>query len=66
MKKLEMVLQEKDDSETIIRRTGDTLRFIRYHRTAIESTPLQVYCSPLIFSPAESFTRTCYQKERPN
>lgn len=46
-------------------RVGDASRFIRYHRVATESSPLQVYSSSLIFSPTQSITRICYQTERP-
>jgi WD40 repeat protein len=46
-------------------RAQDASRFIRYYKTAIESSPLQVYYSPLVFSPTESLTRKCFQKEKP-
>jgi WD40 repeat protein len=36
-----------------------------YHKWAIENSPLQVYMSALIFSPARSLTRGCFQEEEP-
>lgn len=46
-------------------RAHDALRFFRYFKHAIERNPLQVYCSPLLFSPYRSRTRECYQYESP-
>ncbi|KAJ5642769.1 hypothetical protein N7490_006769 [Penicillium lividum] len=66
MQKLEMLIQEKENSQAIFVRARDASRFIRYFRAAIQSSPLQVYYSPLIFSPTESLTRKCFQKERPD
>ncbi|KAJ5899031.1 hypothetical protein N7495_003775 [Penicillium taxi] len=65
MEKLKMIIQEKGRSQALLDRAEDASRFIRYNRTGIENTPLQVYCSPLIFSPTESLTRISFQKERP-
>lgn len=50
----------------LLNRARDASRFIRYHKTAIESSPLQVYCSPLIFSPLKSLTRISFQNRRPD
>jgi WD40 repeat protein len=36
-----------------------------YHKWAIENSPLQVYISALIFSPARSLIRGCFQEEEP-
>ncbi|CAI7613168.1 unnamed protein product [Penicillium pancosmium] len=52
--------------QALLKRVSDASRFIRYHRVATESSPLQVYSSSLIFSPAQSITKICYQKERPS
>lgn len=52
-------------SNAVLHRAQDASRFIQYYRTAIESSPLQVYYSPLIFSPKATLTRRCHQKERP-
>ncbi|KAL0935475.1 Vegetative incompatibility protein HET-E-1-like protein 15 [Colletotrichum truncatum] len=43
----------------------DALRFIRYHRVGIESSPLEVYNSALVFSPARSIIREQYRTEEP-
>ncbi|KAJ5541349.1 hypothetical protein N7494_006425 [Penicillium frequentans] len=65
MQKLEVMIQEKSKSQVLLNRARDASRFIQYHKTAIESSPLQVYHSPLIFSPRESLTKMCYQHKRP-
>ncbi|KAJ5792886.1 uncharacterized protein N7503_008864 [Penicillium pulvis] len=67
MQKLEIIIQicEKSKSQVLLNRARDASRFIQYHKTAIESSPLQVYYSPLIFSPRESLTKICYQHKRP-
>ncbi|KAJ5808099.1 hypothetical protein N7474_009368 [Penicillium riverlandense] len=57
--------QKIGDSQELLKQVQDASRFIRYHRVAIESGPLQVYSSSLIFSPIESLTRHFYEKERP-
>jgi len=49
----------------LLNRARDASRFIRYYRTAIESSPLQAYCSPLIFSPLKSLARISFQDRRP-
>lgn len=53
-------------SQDLLDRVLDASRFIRYYRHAIESSPLQVYSSGLVFSPTQSTTRTCYQKVKPD
>lgn len=44
----------------MINRLRDAIRFVQYTKVAIESSPLQVYYSSLVFSPMESITRRCY------
>ncbi|CAI7631252.1 unnamed protein product, partial [Penicillium pancosmium] len=65
MKKLESLTQEEIKSFSLLERVRDATRFIQYHRKGIESSPLQVYCSPLVFSPSKSLTRMAFQEERP-
>jgi len=43
----------------------DANRFILSNRGIIESAPLQVYASALIFSPAHSLTRELFREEEP-
>jgi hypothetical protein len=43
----------------------DARRFIMYHKGAIESYPLQLYASALLFSPTESVIRELFQHEEP-
>ncbi|KAJ5751295.1 hypothetical protein N7533_008323 [Penicillium manginii] len=64
MLKLEELLQKRGKSEALLDRVQDASRFIRYYSQGIESSPLQVYSSGLIFSPTRCITRTCYQKEK--
>ncbi|KAJ5559388.1 hypothetical protein N7513_001787 [Penicillium frequentans] len=67
MQKLEILIeQDKEESEELFNQARDASRFIRYHRTAIESSPLQVYSSPVIFSPLRSLTRISFQDQRPD
>ena len=44
----------------------DACRFIQYYRWAIETTPLQLYTSALVFSPAHSLTRKIFEQEAPD
>ncbi|KAL6810607.1 WD40-repeat-containing domain protein [Trichoderma camerunense] len=43
----------------------DANQFIRSHRKAIESAPLQVYASALVFSPSHSRVRRLFEAEEP-
>jgi WD40 repeat protein len=43
----------------------DALRFMRYFKQAIESYPLQVYNSALVFSPHRSLIHRCFTSEAP-
>ena len=43
----------------------DARRFIRYYKWAIENTPLQLYTSALVFSPARSLMRELFKREEP-
>lgn len=40
----------------------DALRFILYHKNGIETTPLQLYSSALIFSPTKSMVRDQFKE----
>ncbi|KAF2726392.1 hypothetical protein EJ04DRAFT_397144, partial [Polyplosphaeria fusca] len=42
----------------------DARRFIMYHKSAIESSPLQAY-GALLFSPTRSVIRTLFKDEEP-
>ncbi|KAK4118487.1 WD40 repeat-like protein [Parathielavia appendiculata] len=50
---------------SLIDRVRDVYRFILYHKWGIENSPLQVYASALVFSPAHSITRNQYKNEEP-
>ena len=43
----------------------DARRFLLYHKWSIENSPLQVYASALLFSPARSITRDLFKEEEP-
>ncbi|KAL4744666.1 WD40-repeat-containing domain protein [Aspergillus terricola var. indicus] len=62
--KLDGLLRKTRRPLELVQRVQDACRFMRYHRLALESSPLQVYYSALIFSPIQSTTRKCFQKEK--
>ncbi|KAH6661768.1 hypothetical protein B0J14DRAFT_496760 [Halenospora varia] len=43
----------------------DAKRFVRYYQSLIEKTPLQLYCSALVFAPDESIIRAQFEKYIP-
>jgi WD40 repeat protein len=49
----------------LIELVRDARRFILYHKWAIENSPLQVYASALVFSPARSLIRGLFKEEEP-
>src|SRR5262249_14834933 len=49
--------QGKVDISALTELVRDARRFIMYHKQAIEKSPLQVYASALIFSPARSLIK---------
>ncbi|KAK3938110.1 hypothetical protein QBC46DRAFT_356117 [Diplogelasinospora grovesii] len=53
------------ETSPLIGRVRDATRFILYHKWAIENSPLQIYASALVFSPARSITRNQFKKEEP-
>ncbi|KAE8308258.1 WD40-repeat-containing domain protein [Aspergillus transmontanensis] len=62
MQKLERFIQKWMNAEpkSLVHRVRDAIRFVQYTKVAIESSPLQVYYSSLIYSPMQSITRECY------
>ncbi|KAF7505108.1 hypothetical protein GJ744_001248 [Endocarpon pusillum] len=65
MAKLEALIQARADASALIELVHDARRFIMYHKQAIEISPLQVYASALLFSPAGSLIRRIYKEEEP-
>ncbi|KAH8592591.1 WD40-repeat-containing domain protein [Bisporella sp. PMI_857] len=53
------------DALQLIELVQDAHRFIKYHKWVIENSPLQVYASALLFSPAYSLTRALFEEEEP-
>ncbi|KAL7786377.1 hypothetical protein V8C37DRAFT_412488 [Trichoderma ceciliae] len=53
------------DSNQIFKLLEDANQFIRSHKQAIESAPLQVYASALVFSPSHSRVRRLFVAEEP-
>ncbi|KAB8253536.1 WD40-repeat-containing domain protein [Aspergillus pseudonomiae] len=64
--KLEDLVQKKwPGCSNLINLVHDAHRFIRYFKRAIEISPLQVYWSALMFSPACSIIRQRYEDQQP-
>ncbi|KAI1178505.1 hypothetical protein F4777DRAFT_586701 [Nemania sp. FL0916] len=58
------LLQESEkDGTGLYLLAYDALRFSRYHMFGIESAPLQVYSSALVFSPSRSIVRNLFLKK---
>ena len=53
------------DQDRLTKLVYDARRFIMYHQRAIESFPLQIYISALLFSPTASQIRQLFQHEEP-
>ncbi|KAL2196899.1 NACHT domain-containing protein [Corynascus similis CBS 632.67] len=65
MLELQKLLESEKETAYLIDRVRDACRFSLYHKWGIENSPLQVYASALIFSPARSITRNQYKNEEP-
>ncbi|KAM6476127.1 hypothetical protein HDV62DRAFT_384573 [Trichoderma sp. SZMC 28011] len=59
------LLEEKTPRSRVLSLVQDARRFIFRHKRVIESTPLQLYVSALIFSPLYSEIRTIFKDEEP-
>ncbi|KAL7909284.1 hypothetical protein GGI35DRAFT_376166 [Trichoderma velutinum] len=55
-----------DTSQSLCMLIQDAKRFAFQHSGVIEETPLQIYCSALIFSPEQSLIRQRYHAEIPS
>ncbi|KAF4763622.1 hypothetical protein HAV15_001338 [Penicillium sp. str.  len=55
---------EKSMSSELPKFLYDTRRFIVKHMHVIDTAPLQLYCSALVFSPTESIIRKTFENER--
>ncbi|KAF2679408.1 hypothetical protein K458DRAFT_116012 [Lentithecium fluviatile CBS 122367] len=65
MAKLEALINERAPASSTIEVVRDARRFIMYHKSAVESSPLQVYASALLFSPTCSVIRALFKEEEP-
>ncbi|KAF4885060.1 Vegetative incompatibility protein HET-E-1 [Colletotrichum fructicola] len=67
VQKLKTVLdaEASREAEKLTDLVQDANRFLLYHRVVIETTPLQLYASALIFSPERSIIRRLFQHEAP-
>ncbi|KAJ5366099.1 hypothetical protein N7541_000040 [Penicillium brevicompactum] len=65
IQKLEFLLQEHSRATELQELVQDAYRFIRYHRAAIENSPLQAYSSGMVFSPLQSMVKQLFWHERP-
>ncbi|KAF2180113.1 hypothetical protein K469DRAFT_510174, partial [Zopfia rhizophila CBS 207.26] len=63
--KLQLADQHPHDGNSFYSLVRDARRFIMYHKWAIENSPLQVYASALVFSPARSLMRELFRQEEP-
>ncbi|KAH8812200.1 hypothetical protein F5884DRAFT_898507 [Xylogone sp. PMI_703] len=64
--KLENLLEKTAETSELARLVVDARRFILYFRSIIESNPLQVYASTLVFSPTRSKIRQLFEQDYPN
>ncbi|KAL2196812.1 WD40-repeat-containing domain protein, partial [Corynascus similis CBS 632.67] len=62
---LKSLVQAGKSASSFLDLVQDVCRFSLYHKWAIENSPLQVYISALIFSPARSITRNQYENDEP-
>ncbi|KAI9778784.1 MAG: hypothetical protein M1839_007874 [Geoglossum umbratile] len=65
MAKLEALIYGRADASALTELVRDARRFILYHKWAMENSPLQVYASALVFSPARSLIRGLFKEEEP-
>ncbi|GKT96934.1 LOW QUALITY PROTEIN: beta transducin-like protein HET-E4s [Colletotrichum tofieldiae] len=65
MSKLSGLVQVSAEMPKLMNLARDGLRFVRTHRASIESSPLQVYTSALIFSPRRSIVRELFRQQEP-
>ncbi|TGO07686.1 hypothetical protein BTUL_0253g00020 [Botrytis tulipae] len=61
IRKLEDWVQA-NESPNLYAFINDAKRFALYSRSVIEQTPLQSYCSALVFAPEKSIVRTTFEK----
>jgi WD40 repeat protein len=54
------------DTDYLTKLVRDAYRFVMYHKGAIESYPLQIYASALLFSPKDSVVRKLFHFEEPD
>ncbi|KAF2734270.1 HET-domain-containing protein [Polyplosphaeria fusca] len=64
MAKLEALTEKQVATSSTIQVVRDARRFIMYHKSAIESSPLQAY-SALLFSPTRSIIRALFEDKEP-
>ncbi|KAL5085552.1 hypothetical protein Trisim1_012506 [Trichoderma cf. simile WF8] len=65
MARLIDLLEKQTPRSRVLSLVQDARRFIFRHKRLIESTPLQVYVSALIFSPLQSEIRKIFKDEEP-
>ncbi|KAH8816231.1 WD40-repeat-containing domain protein [Xylogone sp. PMI_703] len=64
MEKLETLIKKTTNAFQLSKLVLDARRFMMYHKQAIESYPLQVYASALLFSPRHSLIKVLFEKEK--
>ncbi|KAF7513608.1 hypothetical protein GJ744_008902 [Endocarpon pusillum] len=63
--KLKALVDGRADATMLNELVQDAHRFVMAHKGAIENSPLQVYVSALLFSPASSLVRGHFKEEEP-
>ncbi|KAF2752525.1 HET-domain-containing protein [Pseudovirgaria hyperparasitica] len=66
MTNLHLLIQNKHEPTSFTEFLYDAHRFFLYHKSAIETSPLQAYVSALLFSPLNSKVRRQFQHEEPD
>ncbi|KAL9095674.1 MAG: hypothetical protein Q9165_002106 [Trypethelium subeluteriae] len=66
MARLETLVKGGAGEPSLFELVHDAHRFLRSSKQAIEASPLQAYVSALLFSPACSLIRRCFEKEEPD
>ncbi|KAF8534301.1 WD40-repeat-containing domain protein [Trichophaea hybrida] len=60
-----MLSSRSDESYQLVTMVSDAKRFILNYRSIIETAPLQIYSSALVFSPRKSCTRSQFWNQTP-
>ncbi|KAL7932924.1 hypothetical protein V8C35DRAFT_322755 [Trichoderma chlorosporum] len=65
VQRLNELLKSRSATEELRKLMYDAGRFMQYHIQIMESAPMQIYSSALLFSPAQSLVRTHFRSNLP-